>query len=90
MLTLATNSKGLRSGQNRANQHLYQKIYKIAEAIQSKGIITHIHWVPGHLGIYGNEKADSNEIKRKSRRDFSTKDFRGGMLSKLYDIALLI
>ena len=50
--------KGLRSGQNRANQHLYHKIYKTAEAIQSKGIITHIHWVPGHLGIYGNEKAD--------------------------------
>jgi ribonuclease HI len=50
--------KGLKSGQNRANQNLYQKIYKTAEAIKSKGIITHIHWVPGHLGIYGNKKAD--------------------------------
>ena len=40
------------------NEHLYQKIYKIAEAVKSKGIITHIYWVPGHLGIYGNEKVD--------------------------------
>jgi hypothetical protein len=50
--------KGLKSGQNRANQNLYQKIYKTAEAIKSKGIITHIYWVPGHLGIYSNKKAD--------------------------------
>jgi hypothetical protein len=49
---------GLKSGQNRVNQNLYQKIYKTAEAIKSKRITTHIYWVPGHLGIYGNEKAD--------------------------------
>jgi ribonuclease HI len=50
--------KGLKLGQNRANKNLYQKNYQMVEAIKSKGITTHIHWVPGHLGIYGNEQAD--------------------------------
>jgi len=52
--------KGLKAGQNRANHTLYQKIYKIAETIDKKGIKIHISWVPGHLGIYGNEKADKS------------------------------
>ena len=52
--------KGLKAGQNRANHTLYQKIYKIAETIDKKGIKIHISWVPGHLGIYGNEKADES------------------------------
>ena len=50
--------KGLIKGQNRANRALYRKIYSIAKTIKEKGISTHFEWVPGHLGIYGNEKAD--------------------------------
>ena len=37
---------------------LYQRIYKVAKDIKEKAISIHIEWVPGHMGIYGNEKAD--------------------------------
>jgi ribonuclease HI len=52
--------KGLKAGQTRANHTLYQKIYNMAETIGKKGINIHISWVPGYLGIYGNEKADQS------------------------------
>ena len=50
--------KGLKIGPNRANQAIYEKIYKKAKEIKDKGIIIHFEWVPGHMGIYGNEMAD--------------------------------
>jgi ribonuclease HI len=50
--------KGLQAGQNRANQGLYRKIYQISETIKKESIDIHIVWVPGHMGVYGNERAD--------------------------------
>ena len=37
---------------------LYEKIYKKIQKIRKKAINIHIYWVPKHMGIYSNEKAD--------------------------------
>ena len=35
-----------------------QKTHRNAEILTSRGITTHIHWVPGHVNVKGNEQAD--------------------------------
>ena len=44
--------------QNNENQHLTQSIITAAKAIQGEGRATTINWIPSHVGISGNEKAD--------------------------------
>jgi len=48
----------LKDSLKKLNLALYEKIYKKIQKIRKKAINIHIHWVPGHMGIYGNEKAD--------------------------------
>lgn len=50
--------QALKKGDPKANQALYRDIYKWAQKIREKGVQIHLDWVPGHMGIYGNAKAD--------------------------------
>ena len=40
-------------------QEYILKTHSSAEILKSHGITTHIHWVPGHVQVRGNEKADA-------------------------------
>ncbi|MBD0343042.1 MAG: hypothetical protein ICV61_19870 [Microcoleus sp. Co-bin12] len=40
------------------NHFLSQKIQKSIEILQTCNVDVHIHWIPGHFDIPGNEKAD--------------------------------
>jgi hypothetical protein len=48
----------LKDSLKKLNLALYEKIYKKVQKIRKIDVNIHIHWVPGHMGIYGNEKAD--------------------------------
>ena len=39
-------------------QEYILKTHRNAETLASRGIGTHIHWVPGHVSVKGNERAD--------------------------------
>src|SRR5205807_9749024 len=39
-------------------QEYILKTHNAAETLKDQGIKTHIHWVPGHVQVAGNEKAD--------------------------------
>src|SRR5205085_2685244 len=40
-------------------QEYILKTHTSAEILKSRGITVHIHWVPGHVQVQGNEKADA-------------------------------
>ena len=39
-------------------QEYVLRTHNAAETLKSRNIKTHIHWVPGHVQVAGNEKAD--------------------------------
>ena len=41
-----------------SDQKISYKMQDEAEALFSQNIQLHVCWVPGHVGIYGNEQAD--------------------------------
>lgn len=43
---------------SKSGQHLVQNIVTMIDGLQSAGVEIEIHWVPAHVGIAGNEKAD--------------------------------
>ena len=48
----------LKNQPNQANHQIYKKIYYWVQKLVVKSIKIHLHWVPGHMDVYGNEKAD--------------------------------
>src|SRR5437588_7385154 len=40
-------------------QEYILKTHTSAKILKSRGITVHIHWVPGHVQVQGNEKADA-------------------------------
>src|SRR5947209_3575793 len=40
-------------------QEYILKTHTSAEILKSRGITVHMHWVPGHVQVQGNEKADA-------------------------------
>jgi ribonuclease HI len=50
--------KGLKSSQKTRTHFIYSKIYEIAKELKNSNININIQWSPGHMNIFGNEKAD--------------------------------
>ena len=50
--------KRIRKNSKSSGQEISYKIQLEAEFLFSQNIQLHICWVPGHVGIYGNEQAD--------------------------------
>ena len=40
-------------------QEYILKVHRNSEILSSQGIKTHIYWVPGHVNVKGNERADT-------------------------------
>src|SRR5437588_11500136 len=40
-------------------QEYILKTHSSAEILKSRGIATHIHWVPGYVQVQGNERAEA-------------------------------
>lgn len=51
--------QGLRSSSCTNNISLLTEIYSVASLLTSRGANITLHWIPGHVGILGNERADA-------------------------------
>ena len=47
----------------KSRQHLVQNVVKMIDGLRNTGAEIELHWVPAHVGIAGNERAD-REAKR--------------------------
>ncbi|GJF00314.1 RNA-directed DNA polymerase-like protein [Phanerochaete sordida] len=62
----------LRSRRSTPGHHLLDAVHQLEQAVKTRhpGIKTTIRWVPGHLGVDGNELADE-EAKKAAQNDSS-------------------
>ena len=60
---IATDSKSalqaLKNSSPTENRHLLTHIHSILHTLQEEGIHLSFIWIPSHIGIHGNEKADT-------------------------------
>ena len=65
----------IRSGVGKYHQEVLEEIIEINDRVVRQGRVVSFLWVPAHVGIVGNEKADraAKEASRREQVEFSVR-----------------